>query len=86
MTWPMYQRREVEANGALILLTRMECEVVAFLLLRRDRFTDWHILAECIWQGSGEPEYAKDSLNVIISRIRRKGVPIGGTLMRGLRL
>ena len=86
MTWPMYQRREIRVDGKTITLSPNQTEIVACLMIRRGYFTDWHDVAWFIWQGEGEPERAHMSIGVLIDRIRRKGVPIGGSLVKGLRI
>lgn len=65
-----FTARRLERNGREIPLTAREWEVLEALVSKRGRVVARADILDSVWHGTGRPE--SDSLDVILSRLRRK--------------
>jgi two-component system copper resistance phosphate regulon response regulator CusR len=79
-----FTARRLERGGREVPLTAREWAVLEALAAKRGRVVGRTDLLDSIWHGSGRPE--SDSLDVILSRLRRKlGGDAGGCSIRTIR-
>lgn len=73
MSVPQWRRGECTFRGEAIRLTRRECDTLACLLIRRNRWTPTAFLVGILWPDpSAEPEYAENIVRHIVLQLRRK--------------
>ncbi len=79
-----FTARRLERGGKEIPVTAREWAVLEALAAKRGRVVGRADLLDSIWHGRGRP--ASDSLDVILSRLRRKlGSDAGGCSIRTIR-
>lgn len=72
----MYLRGEVEVGGLIVYLSRQQVEVLSTIMMRP--LTSKAQIIEAVWPDPDlEPDSADNMVSGIISKLRRKGVPIG---------
>lgn len=77
MSWPEYQVALCRLDGKLLRLTDLEAELILMMLLTNPRgYAKIGELVERLWPDDNEPETADRMVMVLISRLRRMGVPI----------
>ena len=72
MTWPMYERQEVEISR-VVYLTPRETELLSTLLVRRGHIISANELIEAIWTDpNSEPECARNIVYHYIGTLKAK--------------
>src|SRR5688572_11456122 len=76
MTLPQYRRGECTIDGHVVRMRRTCTELLAVLLVA-DRFLSHSELTEAVWPDPDfEPEFARNTIEQSILRLRRNGVVI----------
>lgn len=71
MTYPQLLRNECTIDGSVIKMTPIMCRVLERLLLKRNTLVRWDEVIEAAYPNPDEePESARDSIKVTISRHR----------------
>lgn len=86
MTMPMARRHQVSVDGRLIALTPAETELVATLLMLRPRPLTSRQLIDLIHADDPEGGPLHKIVDVRVSHLRRKGVPVVNRLGIGFLL
>lgn len=77
MSWPEYQIALCRLDGKLLRLTDLEAELILMLLLTNPcGYAKIGELVERLWPNDDEPDTSDRMVRVLISRLRRMGVPI----------